>query len=86
MSFISWIILGLIAGALAKIIMPGKDPGGVFVTILIGIAGALVGGFIATRFGWGTVTGPFNLYSLFVATGGSLLLLFGYRQFKKSKG
>lgn len=84
MSILSWIILGLLAGALGKFIMPGDDPGGVFVTILIGIAGAMVGGFIATKLlGWGTVTGPFNLYSLFVATGGSILLLAGYRQIKK---
>jgi uncharacterized membrane protein YeaQ/YmgE (transglycosylase-associated protein family) len=47
MGIFSWILLGLIAGALAKFIMPGKDPGGIFATILIGIAGAIVGGFWA---------------------------------------
>ena len=81
MGIITWLVLGLIVGALAKFIMPGKDPGGVFVTILIGIAGAMVGGFLASAIGLGSVTG-FNLGSLAIATGGALLLLFGYRQLK----
>ena len=57
MSIIAWIVLGLIAGVLAKFIMPGRDPGGIIVTILIGIAGALVGGFISTKLGYGAVDG-----------------------------
>lgn len=81
MGILSWIIFGLIAGALAKWIMPGRDPGGCVVTILLGIAGAIVGGFIASLLGLGTVSG-FNLWSLLVAIGGALLLLFGYRQLK----
>ena len=81
MSILSWILLGLVAGALAKFLMPGDDPGGIIVTILIGIAGALVGGFIASAVGLGTVTG-FNPGSLLIATGGALLLLFGYRRIK----
>ena len=82
MGFFGWIFFGLIAGALAKFIMPGDDPGGIFVTILIGIAGAIVGGLIATPLGLG---GPadFDLRSMLVAIGGALLLLFAYRQFKK---
>jgi uncharacterized membrane protein YeaQ/YmgE (transglycosylase-associated protein family) len=52
MGFIVWIVLGLIAGALAKFIMPGRDPGGIIVTILIGIAGALIGDFSARS--WAT--------------------------------
>jgi uncharacterized membrane protein YeaQ/YmgE (transglycosylase-associated protein family) len=79
---LSWIVLGLIAGALAKLLMPGKDPGGFIITILLGIAGAVVGGFIATRVGLGSVTG-FDLRSLMIAIGGSALLLFGYRFFKR---
>jgi uncharacterized membrane protein YeaQ/YmgE (transglycosylase-associated protein family) len=59
--------------------MPGNDPGGLIVTILIGIAGAFVGGYIGTALGFGDVTG-FNLGSLAIATGGSLLLLFAYRK------
>lgn len=79
MGIISWIVLGLIAGALAKWLMPGKDPGGILVTILIGVAGALVGGFIASLLGIGGVSG-FSLGSIVIATGGALLLLWGYRQ------
>jgi uncharacterized membrane protein YeaQ/YmgE (transglycosylase-associated protein family) len=74
--------MGLIVGVLAKFIMPGDDPGGIFVTILIGIAGAFVGGFIGSAIGLGEVTG-FNLGSLLLAIGGALLLLFVYRRIKK---
>ena len=81
MGIFSWIVLGLIVGILAKWIMPGKDPGGPIVTVLIGIAGALTGGFISSYLGFGTVTG-FDLRSLVIAIGGALLLLFGYRQLK----
>ncbi len=81
MGILSWILLGLVVGALAKWIMPGKDPGGLIVTILIGIAGAAVGGYLGSMLGLGTVTG-FNLGSLAVATGGALLLLFAYRKLK----
>ncbi|HBP86754.1 MAG TPA: GlsB/YeaQ/YmgE family stress response membrane protein [Nitrospirales bacterium] len=81
MGIISWIVFGLIAGVLAKIIMPGKDPGGMFITILIGISGAMVGGLISTYFGYGEVTG-FNLPSFGIAVGGSFLLLFAYRMVK----
>jgi uncharacterized membrane protein YeaQ/YmgE (transglycosylase-associated protein family) len=78
MGIISWIVFGLIAGLLARFIMPGRDPGGVIITIFIGIAGAMVGGFISTSLGYGDVTG-FDLRSLGVAIGGAMLLLFGYR-------
>ena len=57
MGIISWIVFGLIAGVLAKIIHPGKDPGGFIVTSLIGIAGAMIGGFISTSLGYGDVSG-----------------------------
>ncbi len=82
MGIFSWIIMGLIVGVLAKFIMPGDEPGGIFVTILIGIAGAFVGGFIGSAIGLGEVTG-FNLGSLLLAIGGALLLLFVYRRIKK---
>ena len=82
MGFLSWIIMGLIVGVLAKFIMPGKDPGGVIVTILIGIAGAFVGGFIGSFLGLGAVTG-FNIGSLLLAIGGAVLLLILYRKIKK---
>jgi len=81
MGILTWVLLGLVVGALAKWIMPGDDPGGILITILIGIAGAMIGGFIATTLGLGSVTG-FNLGSLAIAIGGALLLLFGYRKLK----
>lgn len=82
MGVFAWIVFGLIAGVLAKIIMPGKDPGGFIVTILIGIAGALLGGFIGSALGVGAVTG-FNLVSFLTAVGGAILLLFLYRVIKR---
>lgn len=82
MGILSWIVMGLIVGAIAKFIMPGDDPGGCIVTILIGVAGAFVGGMIGSFLGLGTVTG-FNFGSLFLAIGGALLLLYGYRLIKK---
>ncbi len=81
MGILSWIFLGLIAGALAKLIMPGKDPGGFIITTLIGIAGAVIGGFIGTRLGFGSVSG-FNFQSLLIAIGGALVLLIIYRLVK----
>lgn len=66
MGILSWIIFGLIAGILAKWIMPGKDGGGFFMTILLGIVGAVVGGWISTLFGFGKVDG-FNFGSFVVA-------------------
>src|SRR5215211_6173723 len=78
MSIIAWIIVGLIAGALGKLIMPGDDPGGIIVTILIGIVGAFVGGFLTSLLGFGGVTG-FNLWSILVATVGAIILLAIYR-------
>ncbi len=86
MGFFSWILMGLIVGLLAKWIMPGDDPGGIFLTILLGIAGAFVGGFIGTTLGMGSVSG-FNLGSLALAVGGALLILWGHRKLRgKSSG
>ena len=82
MGIISWIILGLVVGVIAKFIMPGKDPGGIFITILLGIAGAIGGGFISSAIGFGEVTG-FDLRSLIIAVGGSIILLAIYRVVKK---
>lgn len=82
MGILSWIFLGLLAGALAKFIMPGKDPGGCFVTILIGIAGAMVGGFLGTYFGLGKIE-SFDLGGIFIATMGAILLLIVYRLVSK---
>jgi uncharacterized membrane protein YeaQ/YmgE (transglycosylase-associated protein family) len=81
MGIISWIVLGLIAGALAKWIMPGKDPGGMIVTIIIGIVGAMLGGWIGSMIGFGSVTGV-NLGSIVTAVVGALILLAVYRMVK----
>lgn len=78
MGVLSWLIFGLIAGALAKFIMPGNDPKGALITILIGVGGAILGGFLGTQLGFGDVTG-FNLGSFVVAIVGAILLLFLYR-------
>lgn len=83
MGILSWIVFGLIAGVLAKLVMPGNDPGGIIVTILIGIVGAVVGGYIGTLVGFGEVTG-FDLRSLAVAVGGGVILLFIYRKLRKA--
>jgi uncharacterized membrane protein YeaQ/YmgE (transglycosylase-associated protein family) len=76
---IGWIILGLCAGAIAKLIMPGDDPGGIIVTTLIGVAGALVGGFIASALNIGDLGDFFDIGTWLIAIAGSLLLLFLYR-------
>jgi len=84
MGILSWVVLGLIAGLLAKLIMPGKDPGGMIITIAIGIAGAFVGGFVSSLLGFGSVTG-FDFRSIIVAVAGAILLLLVYRLIKKEK-
>jgi uncharacterized membrane protein YeaQ/YmgE (transglycosylase-associated protein family) len=78
MGIFAWIVMGLIAGILAKLILPGRDPGGLILTIIIGIVGGVLGGYIGTHLGWGTVTG-FDFRSLGLAIGGAILLLIGYR-------
>lgn len=83
MGILSWILFGLIAGALAKWIMPGSDPGGIFVTILLGVAGAVLGGFIGSLFGLGGISG-FNIGSFMLAVVGGLLLLWIYRRMRSA--
>ncbi len=78
MGIIAWIVVGLIAGVLAKLIMPGDDPGGIIVTIIIGIVGAFVGGFVVNLLGGAGVSG-FNIWSILVATLGAIILLAVYR-------
>jgi uncharacterized membrane protein YeaQ/YmgE (transglycosylase-associated protein family) len=88
-AIIGWIVFGLIAGLIAKAIMPGRDPGGFIITILLGIAGAVIGGFIGRAlFGYGTrgdsgdVTQPGFLMSLALAVIGAIVLLALYRLIK----
>jgi uncharacterized membrane protein YeaQ/YmgE (transglycosylase-associated protein family) len=75
-ALIFWIIVGLIAGALAKFIMPGDDPGGFIITILLGVAGAIVGGFLASLIGIG---GGGTIWTIIIATIGAIILLAIYR-------
>ncbi len=78
MGIISWLLIGLIAGVLAKLVMPGEDPGGFLATIFIGMLGALVGGLIVGLFGGTGVTGV-NVWSILVATLGAIVLLALFR-------
>ena len=75
MGILAWIVLGLVAGVLARFIMPGRAPMGLMGTIILGIIGAVVGGFIGTQLGWGNVYG-FDLRSLLLAVGGGVVVLF----------
>lgn len=82
MGIFSWILMGLIVGIVAKLLMPGKDPGGFFITILIGVAGGFLGGWIGSFLGYGKVTG-FNIVSFLLALGGAIILLILYRVIKR---
>ena len=84
MGILSWILLGLIAGALAKFLMPGKDPGGFFVTIIIGIIGGVLGGFLGQFIGLVKIE-SFDIGGIFIATAGAILLLIIYRLVVKKK-
>jgi uncharacterized membrane protein YeaQ/YmgE (transglycosylase-associated protein family) len=80
MGFLSWIVLGLIAGAIAKTLLPGRDPGGMIVTVLLGIAGAFLGGWLSATFLDRPVDKQFfDLATWVAAIAGSLALLIGYR-------
>lgn len=81
MGIIGWLVLGLLAGMIAKAIMPGDDPGGIIVTTVIGIVGALIGGFIASAVGIGDLDEFFDIGTWLIAILGSLLLLAAYRAF-----
>ena len=73
---VGWIVFGLVVGVIAKLLMPGRDPGGMIITILLGIAGAVVGGFIGQALG---LYGPEDPAGFFMSLLGALALLFLYR-------
>ena len=71
-----WLLLGLIAGTLAKFLMPGRDPAGCIFTIFLGIVGSMLGGLIGTRLGWGAINrGDLDARNIAIATFGALILL-----------
>ena len=84
MSILAWIVLGLVAGAIAKALMPGNDPGGFIVTAIIGIVGAVIGGFLGNTL-MGRPLSGFSLWSLVLAVIGALVLLFVYRLTTKGR-
>lgn len=84
MGIIVWIVFGLIAGVIAKYIMPGKQGGGFILTTVLGIVGAVVGGFLGSIMGFGDISG-FDLRSMALAVGGALLVLFLYGLVSRSK-
>lgn len=83
MGVLLWVLFGLIAGVIAKFIMPGRGPGGIVVTIILGILGAVVGGFISTQLGFGDISG-FDVRSMAIAVGGAVLLLLIYGMVRKA--
>jgi uncharacterized membrane protein YeaQ/YmgE (transglycosylase-associated protein family) len=82
MAILGWILFGLVIGALAKLVMPGRDPGGIIVTILLGIAGAVLGGFIGRALGWYGEGEPAGWIMSFV---GAVALLALYRMFTRRR-
>lgn len=87
MGIIGWVVLGLIAGAIAKFIFPGDDPGGIFVTILIGIVGAVLAGFLASAiFNADPVDEFFDISTWLTAIIGALILLFAYKTLVGRRG
>jgi uncharacterized membrane protein YeaQ/YmgE (transglycosylase-associated protein family) len=84
MGFLWTLIIGLVVGAIAKLIMPGRDPGGIIVTMLIGVAGALLAGFLGRALGW--YTDPGQGPGIIASIIGALILLFLYRLFTGRRG
>ena len=87
MGIIGWILLGLIAGAVAKALLPGDDPGGFIITALIGIAGAIIGGLVAKALGFGDpIDEFFDISTWLAAIIGSIVLLLIYRMIVGRRG
>ena len=78
MGLLSWVVFGLVTGAIARFFVPGSGVYGLVVTAVLGVVGALVGGFIGAQLGIGGIDG-FDLRSIAIAVGGSIILLLGYR-------
>ncbi|HYU34769.1 MAG TPA: GlsB/YeaQ/YmgE family stress response membrane protein [Thermoanaerobaculia bacterium] len=85
MGLIAWIVLGLLAGLIAKALLPGRDPRGCIVTVIIGIVGALLGGFLATILGYGGLSSRLDWRNLVIAVIGSIVLLAIMRLFRRRR-
>lgn len=83
MGIIAWIVLGFIAGLIARAIMPGKDKAGIILTTVLGIVGALLGGWVSTLLGGAGLSHGFGLRSLLLAVVGALVVLFVYHLLRK---
>jgi len=85
-SLLVWSVLGLVAGILAKLIMPGKQGINPITTVLLGIIGSVIGGYLGSLLGLGDASGSFSLKGIAVAVGGALLLMYGWRMLFGKKG
>lgn len=81
MGILYWLLFGFVIGTIARYVMPGPEPGGYLVTILLGIVGGMVGGLISTFLGMGDVNG-FDFKSIIFATIGACIVIWGYKKFK----
>ena len=84
LGFLYWALFGLVVGVLAKLLLPGKQPGGMVVTAVLGVIGACLGGYIGTQMGWGTVE-SFDAQSIALAVGGSVVALLAYTMVTKNQ-
>ncbi len=84
MNIIAWIVVGIIGGFIGKALLPGKDPSGFLITMLLGIAGALLGGFLSVALGVGNGIDDFDIGTIVLAIVGTMILLFGYRLVAKT--
>ncbi len=82
MGIVAWAVFGLVAGAIARMLVPGSGAGGLIVTSMLGVVGAVIGGFIGTQLGFGEVDG-FDIRSFLIAIGGAVVLLAGYRMLRR---
>lgn len=81
LSIIGWIVFGLVVGVIAKLLMPGEDPGGIIITALLGIAGGVVAGFVGRALGW---YGPGEAAGFVMSILGAVVILFAYRRLRKT--
>ena len=86
MGILTWLLVGLVAGLIANALVPGKAPGGLIMTVLIGIGGAILGGFLAVALKVGTGVSGFDLHTIIIAVLGAIVLLFAYRALSGRNG